>query len=597
MFLGVRKSKTISQHDTEHFLMKSAYNRRFALTLVAATVAGCASGPSPSPSTPPTSGASTTSAAITPADLRQRLYIYADDSMMGRKAGTPGNDKATQYIANELRKMGMQPGGENGTYFQRVPLLILVASRTKAITVDGKNFMPTKDYIGRTAKSFNGAQAIYGGVFGEPSMITPEQSVGKVVVLAVPKDAMGKPKWAGTRQPSTGRYPKAQGVAIVGMDGMAPSDWMPLMEDGYPFLDDPSDPVDVSGFTMGPGFLYVTNAMGEAMMGGSLASMAPGTLGRMIGGSMGLDTNRVIARNVIGIIPGSDPSLRGQYVAIGAHNDHVGMTPAKADHDSLKAFNMVALPQGADSVPRVMTPERTAEFTRLLDSLRRAHGNVRKVDSVYNGADDDGSGSVSVLEIAEALQKAPTRPKRSIIFVWHTGEELGLYGSTYFTDHPTVPRDSIVAQLNMDMVGRGGPGNLVGRTIDGKDIWGNPDYVQLVGSRRLSVELGNLVEEVNTRQAKPLKFDYSIDANNHPSMIYCRSDHAMYARYGIPVTFFTTGGHSDYHQLTDEPQYIEYDHMARVAMLVHDAALRVANLDHRIVVDKPKPDPRAECKQ
>ena len=489
--------------------MHHRFDRRVAPMLAAAAIAGCASGSTPTSGAPTTgTTASSTSAAITPADLRQRLFIYADDSMMGRKAGTPGNDKATQYIADELRRMGMQPGGENGTYFQTVPILHLQASRTKAITVDGKSFLPTKDYIGRTAKVFNNVQAIYGGMYGEASMITPEQAVGKVVVLSVPTDAMGKPRWSGTRQPSTGRYRTAHAVAIVGMDGMAPSDWIPLMEEGDDLLNDPSDPPDLSRVGMAVGFLYVSNTMGEAMMGGSLANMAPGTLGRVIGGGMGYDTTRTTARNVIGIIPGSDPALRGQFVAIGAHNDHVGMTAAKAEHDSLKAFNIVALPQGADSVPREMTPARTAEFNRILDSLRRAHNNVRRMDSVYNGADDDGTGTVSVLEIAEAFQKAPTRPKRSLIFVWHTGEELGLFGSQYFTDHPTVPRDSIVAQLNMDMVGRGGPGNLVGRTIDGKDIWGNPDYLQLVGSRRLSTELGNLIEEVNAKEVKPLKFDY-----------------------------------------------------------------------------------------
>jgi Zn-dependent M28 family amino/carboxypeptidase len=272
------------------------------------------------------------------------------------------------------------------------------------------------------------------------------------------------------------------------------------------------------------------------------------------------------------------------------------MTTAHADHDSLKAFNMVALPQGADSQPRPMNAQRIAEVRRLTDSLRRAN-NTRKIDSVFNGADDDASGSMSVLEIAEAFQKSAVKPKRSLVFIWHTAEELGLFGSEWFTDHPTVPRDSIVAALNMDMVGRGGPGNLVGRTKEGADIWGNPDYVQLVGSRRLSTEMGNLVEEVNAKQARPLKFDYSIDANGHPSFIYCRSDHYSYARYGIPVTFLTTGGHADYHQLTDEPQYIEYPHMQRVAQLVYDVATRIANLGHRLVVDKPKPDPKGQCIQ
>ncbi|MEO5568799.1 MAG: M28 family peptidase, partial [Gemmatimonadaceae bacterium] len=387
----------------------------------------------------------------------------------------------------------------------------------------------------------------------------------------------------------------AHSIAIVGMDGMMPSDWIPLMEEGGDVLNDPANPPNLSMMGMATGFLYVTNAMAEAMMGGSLASMAPGASGRMIGGGMGYDTTNVVARNVIGIIPGSDARLKGQYVAIGAHNDHVGMTAAHADHDSLKAFNIVALPQGADSAPREMTPARVAEMRRILDSLRRV--NRPKRDSVYNGADDDASGSMSVLEIAEAFQNAAVKPKRSMIFVWHTGEELGLFGSEYFTDHPTVPRDSIVAQLNIDMVGRGGAQNLVGRDKAGKDIMGSPDYVQLVGSRRLSTELGDLIEDVNLKQARPLKFDYAIDANGHPGNIYCRSDHYSYARYGIPITFFTTGGHSDYHQLTDEPQYIEYDHMTRVAMLVKNAAERIGNLDHRVAVDKPKPDPKGQCVQ
>jgi hypothetical protein len=566
------------------------FPRRLASAFTIAVAAGCATATQTgqAPSGP-------TSAAITAADLRHRLFIYADDSMMGRKAGTEGNMKATAYIANELQRMGVQPGGENGTYFQNVPLLHLQASKTKPIIVDGRSFLPAKDYIGRTPKMFDNVQAIYGGVFGEASMIPPEAATGKVVVLAVPKDAAGKPKWSGTRQPSSSRYRTAHSVAIVGMDGMAPSDWIPLMEEGGDVLNDPANPPDLSMMAVQLGFLYVSNAMAEAMMGGSLASMQPGQAGRVIGGGMGYDTTRVIARNVIGIIPGSDPKLKGQYVAIGAHNDHVGMTAAKADHDSVKAFNIVALPQGADSIPREMTPPRVAEFTRILDSLRKVH--KPKLDSVYNGADDDGSGSVSVLEIAEAFQRAGTRPKRSLIFVWHTGEELGLFGSEYFTDHPTVPRDSIVAQLNMDMVGRGGAKDLVGRTSDGKDIWGGPDYVQLVGSRRLSTELGDLIEDVNGKQAAPLRFDYSIDANGHPANIYCRSDHYSYARYGIPITFFTTGGHADYHQLTDEPQYIEYDHMQRVASLVKSAAERIANLDHRIVVDKPKPDPKGRCVQ
>jgi Zn-dependent M28 family amino/carboxypeptidase len=202
-----------------------------------------------------------------------------------------------------------------------------------------------------------------------------------------------------------------------------------------------------------------------------------------------------------------------------------------------------------------------------------------------------------VLEIAENLASAKVKPKRSILFVWHTGEEAGLYGSEYFTDNPTVPRDSIVAQLNMDMVGRGNAWDVTGESKEGAALHGGPDYLQLVGSRRLSKELGDIVEQVNKGGRYNFTFDYAMDANGHPMNIYCRSDHYEYARYGIPITFFTTGGHSDYHQVTDEPEYIDYARMARVANLVTDIGLRVANLDHRVVVDQPKPDPKGVCQQ
>ena len=195
---------------------------------------------------------------------------------------------------------------------------------------------------------------------------------------------------------------------------------------------------------------------------------------------------------------------------------------------------------------------------------------------------------MALLEIAEAFAKGADKPKRSLVFVWHAGEEKGLWGSEYFTDHPTVPRDSIVAQLNMDMIGRGGPQDEKG---------GGPGYLQLIGSRRLSTELGDLVEAVAKTEPMKFHFDYQYDANGHPQQYYCRSDHYEYARYGIPITFFSTGGHRDYHQVTDEPQYIDYDQLTGVARLVHDVALRVANLDHRVVVDKTKPNPKAQCVQ
>jgi Zn-dependent M28 family amino/carboxypeptidase len=258
------------------------------------------------------------------------------------------------------------------------------------------------------------------------------------------------------------------------------------------------------------------------------------------------------------------------------------------DHDSVRAANEQAWEARGKSLDNASaSPQQLALIHVNVDSLRRKH--APRMDSVFNGADDDGSGTVSVLEIAQRFASERPRPRRSLLFVWHTGEELGLLGSRWFTDHPTIARDSIVAQLNIDMIGRGDSADIHG---------GGPNVVGLVGSRRLSTELGDLAESVNRKTQHPaLHFDYSVDAPGHPENIYCRSDHYMYARYGIPIIFFSTGLHQDYHQLTDEPEYIDYPHMARIASFVHDLALTVANLDHRVVVDKPKPDPMGVCRQ
>jgi Zn-dependent M28 family amino/carboxypeptidase len=239
----------------------------------------------------------------------------------------------------------------------------------------------------------------------------------------------------------------------------------------------------------------------------------------------------------------------------------------------------VVRPEGADSPPRPATAAEMARIRAGIDSLRRLR--PARVDSVFNGADDDGSGSVSVLEIAEALAAAP--PRRSVLFVFHTAEELGLIGADHFTRNPTVPRDSIVAQLNIDMIGRGGTASA------GNDV-------ALIGAKRLSTQFGEAIDRVNAR-GHNVRFNLSYDANGHPQQFYCRSDHYMYARYDIPIAFFFTGVHPDYHQLTDEPQYINYPHMARIARLIKDVATEVGNLDRRPVVDRPGPGPEGTCRQ
>ena len=389
-----------------------------------------------------------------------------------------------------------------------------------------------------------------------------------MVIRPAPQTA-GLPAGTVNRAATTALFSTAAGIAVASLDVLSPTDRATLEATGAQLAN--------AGAPPQPAFMYVTGRMAEALLRG----------GTVTGSIAFRDSpTEAPARNVVAILLGGDPALRGQVVAIGAHNDHIGIAPTPIDHDSLRAWNRVMRPRGAENTPGTPTPEETARIGVILDSLRRLQ--PPRPDSIFNGADDDGSGTVAVLEIAEALARAPERPRRSVLFVWHTGEELGLLGADYFTRHPTVPRDSIVAQLNIDMIGRGGPADLPD---------GGPDYLQLIGSRRLSTELGDLVERVNTEGKHGFRFNYEWDADGHPENTYCRSDHYMYARFGIPVTFFTTGGHQDYHQLTDEVEYLDFDKMARVAGLIADVATHVADLDHRPVVDKPKPDPEAVCKQ
>lgn len=531
---------------------------------------------------------------ITPRDLMTRLYQFADDSMMGREAGTPWNDKGTDYIARELRRLGLKPGGEDGSYFQ-YPLIVRDLAPGASLSVGGSALAIWKDVIprdqGDATHPFDGAATVYGGRYGDTaSYLDPAAAQGKTVVIMVGNGPDGRPNPnAIDRQVLTRRYASAAAIAVIYIDYI-PAGYIDAVFRRPNVLEK-----GVEGSEPLPAYFYVTRDVAQTIFGTNPDSLRTGATGAPVNGAFKFEQKVAPGRNVIAILPGSDPKLRDEYVVIGAHNDHVGFSNQPIDHDSIKAVMMIAAPQGADSPEPAPTAEQWLRIRTAIDSLRALH--PPRPDSIYNGADDDGSGSMSVLEIAESYASGKLHPKRSIMFIWHVGEELGLFGSEYFTDHPTVPRESIVAELNMDMVGRGGAGDKTGVNKAGALLHGGPGYVQLVGSRRLSTELGDLIEKTNADRNFGLVFDYSLDANGHPQNIYCRSDHYEYARYGIPITFFTTGGHSDYHQVTDEPEYIDYDHMARVGRLVEDVTMRVANLDHRIVVDQPKPDPRGGCRQ
>ncbi len=529
-----------------------------------------------------------TTSAITVEDLMTRVYVFADDSMMGREAGTLGSVKATEYLAAEAKRIGLIPAGDNGTYFQTLPLKVRSIDPMSSLIAGTANLAVGKDWSVTGTQTFNKAdiEVVYGGMFGDTtSVVTAEQAAGRLVLLNIPLSN------AAINATLSGADPHVPASA-AGVAFLFPAQVQaPLMN----YLSQ-TDVTVVDG-EPAPTRLFINAGALSQLFTKPIDQLAVGDIGTKvsINAVVQLKDNEFPARNVVGILPGSDKVLKNQYVAVGAHSDHVGMSDKPLDHDSLLVYNRIVRPGGAEDPNRPPTPDEATKINEELATMRASQPARR--DSVFNGADDDGSGSMAVLEIAEQMASMKTKPKRSTLFVWHVGEEKGLWGSAYYTAHSTVPRDSIVAQLNMDMVGRGSLGDETGKTSKGEALHGGPDYLQLVGSRRLSTQLGDLVEQVNTDKKHGFTFDYAMDANGHPMNIYCRSDHYEYAKWGIPVTFFTTGGHSAYHQLTDEAQYIDYPHMQRVAKLVSDIALNLGNADKRPLVDKPKLDPRGVCKQ
>jgi hypothetical protein len=557
-----------------------------------------------------------TVAAITACDLMTRLYIYAADSMRGREAGTVDAIHATSYIEREVRRLGLRPAGDNGTYFQNMPVTARILSQSSTISVGGTTFHADVDFsaAGGAADRKVMADVVFGGTLGDTANALSADDVrGKIVVMMAPAGGGGRGFGGfGGGRGGAANNPLAGAEAIVTVSAMITKPRLQFVLNdtvqnegrlAYAAANPAAANAGGRGGRGGAGAggaplaVTVSPAVAAAMLGKPVMSAMRGDKGGSVTIDVQVENAAQPTRSVVAILEGSDSKLRNQYIVIGAHSDHIGMAGAAVEHDSIKAYNIVARVEGADS--RGATPPTPEQWTRinaLKDSLRRVR--PARLDSINNGADDDGSGSVSILEIAEAFAKGTVKPKRSLIFIWQTGEEKGLWGSQWFTNHPTVPRDSIIADLNLDMVGRGAATDVTGKNKENEELFGAENYLQLVGSRRLSTELGDIAEQVSAKEPMPFKFDYSMDANGHTQNIYCRSDHANFARYGIPVIFFTTGGHADYHQVTDEPEYIQYEHMARVDKLVYDIALKVADLDHRVVVDKTKPDsPFARCQQ
>jgi hypothetical protein len=486
--------------------------------------------------------------SINAAELRRDLFIIADDSFRGRETGTPEARRAAAFIARRVQQLGLEPAGDS-LYLQRVPMVRETFARTTQLMVTWNNGQRQSLRLGADlipiislghdaptpSRSVDGDVLYVGDGPNDDKQAMALQSLnpqGRVLVTSVvsaaerPRDPAARALRDSMMIMRLARMialrPAGVIVLMTGeMDASYRREIRTLLQ--RISLDAPERPDSGQRLPM--------LALGSARRGLPLLparwpnDVTPQLLDRQFTASIEINRTPFTAYNVVAVVRGHDPKLNRTYLAYGAHYDHIGIMPAE---------------------------------------LRPGTRGGR--DSIANGADDDGSGSVALLAIAK--QMAVSRPRRSVVFVWHVGEEQGMLGSEYFTLHPPMPIDSIVAQFNADMIGRNEP-NVVG----------------LVGPRAApkyqSWRLGIIVDSVNRASESPLRIERKWDDPDEPQHVYRRSDHYNYAQKGIPIIFFTTGEHDDYHRVSDEASKIDYDKMARVAQLMLEAGLVVSNRSMR----------------
>jgi hypothetical protein len=526
-------------------------------------------------------------ASIAAGDLKEWLSYIASDELQGRAVFSAGLGLAAGYIADHLRQWGVTPAGDAGSYLQTVRVLgvkttshstviVQVGNETRTfddgdavtfprnaggkrrLTVDRVEFtgygldLPAEGHRDVSARGVDGAVEIWLGNEG-PKDVDGQKY--RLLLMQRSRYAVEEGRAVASIGPETadgGRAPRSENAQSAAggrgrSGGLAAADFTTVER-----LDKLLPPTlrAKDGFFE---FLFSRAPAHYDELKRKASAREPLPSFRLDGVKLtfNVDAEYEIVRtqltqNVVGVVEGSDPALKSTYVAFGAHYDHVGYAEGEVSG-------------GGNGDRRTRAPGRITPGT--VD------------DRIWNGADDDGSGTVGLMALARAYSAGP-RPKRSLLFVWHTGEEVGRYGSLYFADHPTVPIDRVVAQLNIDMIGR---------NRDDKSSESNTVY--LVGSDRISSELDRVTRAANAALARPLSLDYEFNDPSDGESLYTRSDHYSYASKDIPVIFFTTGLHPDYHANTDEVSKIEFDKLTRVVQFVYEAGTRLANLDHAPVRD------------
>jgi hypothetical protein len=466
-------------------------------------------------------------------NLRKHLFQIAGPAFEGRETATPGQQKAAAYIEDYFQSLGLKPGN-NGSFQYSFPVY-KDSFISSVIEVNGQEFELNKDYQYRIlSKSFSFSYGISNVIFagyGLSDSVRDDynglNNSGNIVMILggfPPDDVQTQIKKNNFNSfAKVNAAMKHGAIAILSIQDDFPRNKM---------MDDPGL-MYRSYFRneISPAFFYISETIARKIMNSDYDLAKKGTFNSKTYNAdvlLGLQkkTQLLQSSDVLGFLEGGD--LKDQTLVISAHYDHLG----------------------------------------------------KKDTVIYYGADDDGSGTVSLLELAAAFSKAKAAgkgPRRSILFLANSGEEKGLWGSEFYTDHPLFPMDRTTADLNIDMIGRKDPNRKQGDSNN---------YVYIVGDDKLSTDLHTISVAMNKKYTG-LELDYKFNDPKDPLRIYFRSDHYNFARKGVPIIFYFDGIHADYHRPTDTPDKINYDLMVKRAQLVFYTAWEMANRGDMLKRDLP----------
>ena len=489
---------------------------------------------------------------ITQSDMRTILTVLSADDMEGRETGTPGNTKAAEYIASQLAEKGIPKVDKLNGYFQNIAFTAELWDNID-LKVNGKPFRHLWDFYAfanlntnRPAQEMNEVLFLgYGIDDANYSDYKGKNVKGKTILIydgEPTKNGLSyitKSKqvsdWTTDRKKKLATAYKNGVTTVLIVDGNLKQN---LGELRGQLLD--------GRMKMGAGektnelyanSIYISSEVAKAIIGkkskkfvkarkkiekkGKARSL---TLPTSIALTQAKKVNQLLGNNIIGFIEGTDPELKKEIVVVSAHYDHIG----------------------------------------------------KRGNAIYNGADDNGSGSTTVLEIAEAFAKAKAAgvgPRRSVMTIWVTGEEKGLLGSEYYSEFPVFPLENTVVDVNVDMIGR-----------VHKKYTDNPNYIYVIGADRLSTELHKINEAANKKYSN-LILDYTYNEESDPNRFYYRSDHYNFAKKGIPAIFYFNGTHADYHRISDTIEKINFEKMEKIGRLIFYTTWELANRNKRIEVD------------